>query len=241
MNCEQLRESLLAEPLGRPPQLSAHLASCLQCTAFAAELAAFETQLRRALEISVPPRALPALEALPATVTALQPIRARSVSPRAWLALAASVAAVAVLASTLLAIYPRQALAAAIVGHASHEPESWSVTAAAVPASALAYVLSRSGVRLAADTPQISYAHSCSFRGWVVPHLAVQTEQGPMIVMVLRHEHVARTTTIDEQGFRGVIVPAGVGAIAVLSNSATASAPLEAVAATVAAAVTFTD
>ena len=239
MNCDQLQERLLAVPTARDAEVTAHLAECAGCRAFVGELDGFEVLLRRALEVPVPPRAAPVPDAAPATVVPLPAVR-RSLHPARWFALAASVAAVAVLAAALLTFYPRAALSTALVGHMSHEPDSWAVTPVAVPDGALAYVLGRSGVRLAAGAAQISYAHSCWFRGWFVPHLVVQTGHGPMTVMVLRHEHVTAATPIDEGGYRGVIVPAGRGSIAVLSRSGAGPAEVDSVAARVAAAVTFT-
>jgi hypothetical protein len=63
----------------------------------------------------------------------------------------------------------------------------------------------------------VSYAQSCLFRGRHVPHLVVQTDMGPVTVMVLVHENVTAARTFDEGGYRGTIVPVpGHGSIAVL-------------------------
>ena len=82
----------------------------------------------------------------------------------------------------------------------------------------VAQVLARSGVRLAPDAGLVSYAHSCWFRGNYVPHLVFQTHAGPVTVMVLTDEHVARPVGFDEEGYGGVIVPADRGALAILSR-----------------------
>ena len=69
------------------------------------------------------------------------------------------------------------------------------------------------------DAGTVSYARSCRFRGRMVPHLVVQTEMGPVTVMVLVHESVAKPVPFDEQGYRGVIVPVpGHGSLAVLAR-----------------------
>jgi hypothetical protein len=44
----------------------------------------------------------------------------------------------------------------------------------------------------------------------------VQTDRGPVTVMVLRHERPAASVSFDEQGYSGRIVPAGPGSIAVI-------------------------
>jgi Protein of unknown function (DUF3379) len=86
-----------------------------------------------------------------------------------------------------------------------------------VPDPELNAVLRESKIRLASSAGPVSYANSCYFRGHDVPHLVVQTESGPVTVMVLVHEAVSRPMQFDELGFRGTIVPIpGHGSIAVL-------------------------
>ncbi|HXQ64284.1 MAG TPA: DUF3379 family protein [Steroidobacteraceae bacterium] len=239
MNCAGIREALDAQPVARPPVIAAHLATCPECARYAAELAAFDAKLRRALEIPVPERAAPAVDQAPVELDARRAVARRPPLRRGWLALAASAVLAVILVAAITTIYPRQALASAVVGHMSLEPDAWVVTDVKVPDAALTYVLHRSGVSLEPGVPQISYAHSCWFRGWYVPHLVVQTTAGPMTVMVLRHEHVARDTPIDEGGYRGVIVPAGRGALAILSRGSADAGAIDAVAARVAASVRF--
>ena len=242
MNCTELKEALSAEPAVRTPAINAHLASCPECSAFVRELDAFESRLKRALAIPVAPKALPTaaeLAAAPAaTVTALARPARRFGRP-AWFALAATGLIAALLVGALLTVYPRYALAGALVGHVADEPGSWAVTDVAVPDASLAYVLKRAGVALDPGGPRVTYAQSCTFRGWHVPHLVVQTNRGPMTVMPLRHEHVSRIMEIDSGGYRGVIVPAGSGALAVLTHGITDQAAIEAVAAQAVAAVHF--
>lgn len=228
MNCLDARRALGAGPGARTPELEAHLAECAGCAKYAAEMARLEATIKSALEVPVP-------------AAGARPRAAAARAPRArWYALAASVIGVAVLAATLWSVYPREALAAALVGHMPHEPGSRQRTDQPVPAAALAYVLQRSGVALAPDVPLVSYAQSCWFRGWFVPHLVVQTPDGPMTVMVLRHERVARTQLVDEGGYRVVIVPVARGAVAVLTEGPVDASRIQAVVARVAAAVSFT-
>jgi hypothetical protein len=88
-----------------------------------------------------------------------------------------------------------------------------------VPSAALQNVLRDTHMHLAAETGVVSYANSCGFRGHQVPHLVIQTESGPVTVMVLVHEHALKPVQFDEQGYRGVIVPvAGHGSLAVLTR-----------------------
>jgi hypothetical protein len=78
-------------------------------------------------------------------------------------------------------------------------------------------VLKNANMHLNAAAGLVSYASSCEFRGHVVPHLVVQSAEGPVTVMVLVHERLSKQVQFDEHGYRGVIVPvAGHGSIALL-------------------------
>ena len=160
---------------------------------------------------------------------------------RRWFALAAGGLIAAVIAAALFTAYPRESLAGALVGHMAHEPDSWTRSSAVGPGT-LAYVLGRAHVRLESDAPLVSYAQSCWFRGWFVPHLVVQTERGPVTVLVLTHERLAAKLTFDTGGYRRVIVPAARGALAVLArDAADGGADVDAVAARVTSAVRYLD
>ena len=101
----------------------------------------------------------------------------------------------------------------------AEEPGAWRSTDVPVPTPSLQAVLRDSHLRLAAGAGVVSYANSCGFRGHRVPHLVIQTEAGPVTVMVLVHERVPMSVQFDEQGYRGVIVPvAGHGSVAVLTR-----------------------
>jgi hypothetical protein len=221
MDCNTYRRALMADPHDPDPQLREHRASCPECNLFSERQLSFESRLERALRV---------------------PIRAESSRPpmraaayrRGWLAMAASVLLAVVVAGGLWLAVPHASLAADVATHMGGEPDSWRPTEA-VPASALEDVLRNTHLRLAAGTAVVSYAASCEFRGHHVPHLVVQTEAGPVTVMVLVHENVAKTVDFDEQGYRGVLVPvAGHGSLAVLTRgSATDIKSIEHIAARV--------
>jgi hypothetical protein len=140
---------------------------------------------------------------------------------KGWLAMAASVLMAVVVAGGLWLSAPGPSLAADVVTHMSEEPQAWRRTDVPVPSSMLEDVLRDSHLRLAtgAGAGIVSYANSCGFRGHRVPHLVIQTEAGPVTVMVLVHERVSQPVQFDEQGYRGVIVPvAGHGSLAVLTR-----------------------
>jgi Protein of unknown function (DUF3379) len=117
----------------------------------------------------------------------------------------------------LWVLRPTDTLARDVVAHVQAEPDSWLATRH-VSAQSIGKALHGSGVELDITSDKVSYAQSCWFRGHYVPHLVVQTAQGPVTVMILRHEQVSRRRTFREAGMSGVIVPDGSGSIAVLSK-----------------------
>jgi hypothetical protein len=218
MDCTRYRRSMMAEPHDPDPMLAEHRASCHDCTLFAERLLRFESRLERALRVAASGdserRVTPVRGTWP-------PSWRRQPNNKSWLALAASVLLAVVVAGGLWLSVPDRSLAADVVTHMKEEPQAWARTDVPVPRGALLDVLRDSHLRLAADAGVVSYASSCGFRGHRVPHLVMQTESGPVTVMVLVHEHASGSTQFDEQGYRGVIVPvAGHGSLAVLTRGA---------------------
>ncbi len=203
---DNYRAAILADPHRVDAELRAHREACPECRAYTEQLLKFESRLERALRVSMPSKA----DVLPFE-------RKRGHAPRRWMALAASVLLGAAIVGGVWLSLPQSSLAAAVVAHMAGEPEAWRRTDVAVPTPELAAVLKNSQLRLKPDAGIVSYASSCTFRGYKVPHLVVQTPSGPVTVMVLVHESVRRPTQFDSEGYRGTIVPVpGHGSIAVL-------------------------
>jgi hypothetical protein len=228
MDCAHYRRAMLADPHDPDPSLREHRENCHDCTVFSERLLRFESRLERALRVSVPSEVAPPSDVAPPP-NIVVPLLAKS--PRAalrspayrkgWLAMAASLLMALVVAGGLWLSAPGPSLAADVVTHMSEEPQAWRRTDVPVPNSMLEDVLRDSHLRLAtgAGAGIVSYANSCGFRGHQVPHLVIQTESGPVTVMVLVHERSSKPVQFDEQGYRGVIVPvAGHGSLAVLTR-----------------------
>jgi Protein of unknown function (DUF3379) len=212
MDHAQYRSAVLTDPNDPNPELRVHRQSCTECQVFTEKLLGFESRLTRALRIEVS-----------AEVVALKLRRDRFSGAR-FMALAASVLFGAVLVGTIWVAVPSRSLAAAVVAHMAGEPDAWR-TEAAVAAPELDAVLQDSKLKLMPQVGTVSYASSCAFRGHVVPHLVVQSDSGPVTVMVLVHEANAQPKKFDEHGYRGVIVPVqGHGALAILMQDPHADA-----------------
>jgi Protein of unknown function (DUF3379) len=214
IDCTQFRRAILADPRDPNPELKQHLESCSICPAYTERLLRFEGRFERALRVGVPQGGRP------------QPIAPRMRAPwrnlpmgGGWLAVTASVLFALVVGGGLWLAAPHPSLAADVVAHMAEEPQAWARTDVPVAASELAGVLRDSHMRLDPNAGMVSYAQSCLFRGHRVPHLVVQTEMGPVTVMVLVHESVTKPMPFDEEGYRGVIIPiSGHGSLAVLAR-----------------------
>ncbi len=213
MDCANYRRSVLADPRDENPQLRAHRESCTDCREYTLRLLRFEGRLERALRVTA--AAGPAMVVPLRRPETLDSVRRRR--RRGWLAMAASVLIAVVVAGGLWLGTSGPSLAADVVAHMAEEPGAWARTDVPVPAPDLALVLQNTHLRLKPDAMMVSYAASCLFRGHRVPHLVVQTSMGPVTVMVLVHQSVAKAVPFDEEGYRGVIVPVpGHGTLAVL-------------------------
>ena len=234
MDCNAYRRSVMADPRDADPGLREHLGSCHDCNLFTERLLSFESRLDRALHVAVP-----ADNVLPLRAKATPALRLPN--RRGWLAMAASVLMAVVIAGVLWVAGPGSSLAADVVTHMGGEPDAWG-TRTPVLDSELEAVLRDSHLRLSEGAGPVSYAASCEFRGHHVPHLVIQTESGPVTVMVLVHESVPKPMRFDEGGYRGVIVPvADHGSLAVLTRgSSTDIKVVEAIAARVQRSIVWT-
>jgi Protein of unknown function (DUF3379) len=202
MTCEEARLRIGAEPGTTSAALEEHLQSCAACTRFREEMRTLDADIGRALQR--PPQ-LPGRR-----------VQARPPVWRQW-ALAASVLLAVLGMLGVWLLRPSDTLASEVVAHVEAEPQSWLATQH-LSAQGIDAALRRSGVELAITSDTVTYARSCWFRGHYVPHLVVQTAHGPATVLILRHEQVRGSRSFHEDGMSGVIVPAGIGSIAVLAR-----------------------
>jgi len=205
LTCHEVRLAIGAEPQSLSGDVAAHLSTCAACSRFRDETLMLDRHLRAALELP------------------LTELRRPAVRPVRRYALAASVMLGLAIAGAMWIVLPQPALAGEVVEHVLHEPGSWD--GKAVAAGDVAAVLAAAGVEFDSTLP-IVYAAPCPFRGRRIAHLVVQTASGPMTVMLLPHESVSRRREFSEEGMRGVLLPAGAGAVAVLARDGEVPTPL---------------
>ena len=221
MRCEDVKLAIGATPDENTAELEAHLADCVECREFREQTLAMNERIRRALQL--PPPGLgggpAAVVGIGASAVVVHTAGRQVVLRRGW-ALAASVLLAMVAVALFWPAQSATALAGEVVQHLSGPAErgSWDNTAI-VEQGVLDKVLRQSGVSVALEPSQpIVYAHSCVLRGRSVPHLVIQTDIGPVTVLPMPGESLARRQTFNENGLSGVLLPQPGGAIAVLAR-----------------------
>ncbi len=210
MECREFRLSAGSDPQHLGPDAMVHRDGCPECAEFLRQTLELDERILAALRVPMPDRK--AAEVAPNIVAFPR------IERRRWIALAASIVGGVLVGSLLWVAEPRTSLAEDVVQHMAHEPGAMVATSVPVDEAKVAAVLAADGIRLRPDAGMVSYAQTCPFRGRKVPHLVVQTDAGPVTVMVLRHEKVSAPMNFNEGGYSGTIVPAGPGSIAVIGH-----------------------
>ena len=228
MNCLEFRRHVGAEPSSALAAVAAHREECAACAGFQDEMQALDRLLAKAMRVDLVSGTRDALVSgmRAATASAAAAVgrvpdtaqgRHGAVRPRRWLAMAASLVAGVLVATTLWLSYPGPTLAAEVIGHVVSDPGAL-VAVEPLPEQAVTEVLQPSHVRLRADMGTVTFAMRCEFEGHVVPHLVVQTDRGPVTVLLLLHRSVGAATRIEEGGYSAVVLPAPRGSIAIVGR-----------------------
>ena len=219
MDCLEFRRTLGADPGAQLPDLRAHESQCTACGRYAVQLRELDVLIGRALRVDV--------EQALKLVRAPQPVASAKPDRRyAWLGLAAGIVLALSVWLGTERFTPASALPGYVVAHAHHEPQAMVVSASRVSDETLLSVVKPNLARIQGDFGHVSYAKSCWFRGRWVPHLVIQRDSGPVMVLLLRDEQVGEALSIDADGFSGSIVPVGQGSIAIVGHS---GAPMKSV------------
>ena len=231
MQCTLFRQIVGAEPAHESAEVAAHRAECSECAEYARQMQHLDGLLKRALEIPTP-------QGSPVVVP-LRPAASRQRwSDQRWYAMAAGVfMTVAIGLVVWLAAGTSPLEAADLIAHIEHERAALQVTDRRVDQDHVVGVLNRAGVSLDPMAADVSFASTCPVHGERVPHLVVQTASGPVTVIVLPKEHIEAARNFDEQGYKGVLVPSGPGAVAVIAQD---NATVQDAAARVMAAIRWT-
>jgi hypothetical protein len=213
MNCLEFRRAAGADPQHLTREARVHASECPACARYLAEVLDLDARIARALAVPVP------------DARASSTVKRSGQMRRRVFALAASVLVAIGIGVTGWLVLAPSSLAADVVQHMRDEPQSWSSHTPASEA-ALEAAMRRGGARFATLPGRIMYVQSCWFRGHYVPHLVLETDTGPVTLLLLRHESVKTRKDFDEEGYQGVLIPVGAGSIAVLTHGTPLSADL---------------
>jgi len=214
MSCKEIQQAFAAVP-GFHDE-SGHVEGCASCQAFAADMAALDQRLERAMEISVPQLRMPDLPDIDVSTVASLP-RRRHVSKTTWFAVAATVALAAFLGFQVsIPGDSGQSLEQQLLAHLDHEPGALVVSSTPVSEQRLAAKVPASIAIMNHDMGLITYAQSCDINGNSVPHLVIQGAKGPVTILLMPEEKVSEATSFEGENTKGVIIPVGNGSIAVI-------------------------
>ena len=207
MQCEEFRVAVGAEPMTLCTDIAAHASTCPECADYRRRFQALDRAMLAALHTQA--------DELPRSVRLRSPV-----DRPVWRVAAGLVLSIAVGAAIWMSS-PRSSFADDVIAHAQQETGSLVHTLDVVPEAELAALLEREGLHLRPGVMRISYAQPCRFHGAFAPHLVVQTDRGPVTVLILPHER-ARTTVerIHMSEFDGVIVPAARGVLVAIGRGA---------------------
>ena len=216
MNCEEYRQALTADPAWTGG--AGHVAECDACQAFARKVQSLNLDIARALQIEVPPLALPDLPAIDDTNVMRIPSRRRSRAPY-WFAIAATVVLATSIGLRMSGMFETyETLEEEVLAHLDHEPAALRVTDEPVSDERLQRALPAAVAVFDRSEALITYANPCVINGHKVPHLVIQGQYGPVTILLMPEEPVAEARTLDGENVHGVIVPVGDGSIAIIGS-----------------------
>jgi hypothetical protein len=223
MDCLEFRRLLGSDPHVGAADARAHMATCSDCAALAADAQAFEARLSAALAVPVPEGlAGRILAARPeATVEPFQPRRRL-----AWIALAAA-------ASVLLAVgvaRHRQStsLRAMVAAHVTAPDEHAALAMVApVPQAEVEQAFADRGVKLADVPPEVAYVAECGIGRWRSVHMVSAGADGPVSVVYIPRDRAEKATAFHRAGLVAREVPMGDGTLFMLAASDTRFDALE--------------
>jgi hypothetical protein len=222
MECDVFKRRICEDPSVTDPDFRDHEESCKRCAAFAQRVRSTESLIRDALRFDVAGARESAARHSARVAQETRAVR--------WASMAAAFVAAAGIWLMLEARYPlsTEELAAEVLQHWDHEPYSWTVNDA-VPHSRLHRVLGGKATIDLTSIGTISYARVCRVAGQWMPHLVLQTADGPVMILLVPEQQVAERVPLrlPEEGLGGMLRPLGNGSIAIIGDDSRSLVPVE--------------
>ena len=215
MQCLEFRRRILTEPNCVDGDTTAHAAECPACRRFAERQQAFERELKVACTVEVP-------EGLCHRVLLQQRLVHRRRLRRIWQAvLVAASLLLAVSASVL--VMPAgltghvDQLGVAAIEHVAAEPDLLA-HAEPVPLGLVNAALMPIGARFVDRIGEVRYAGPCAFKNHMGGHLVLGGTTGPVTILLLPKEPLAKPVTVRKLGWQGMVLPASRGSVALIAR-----------------------
>lgn len=211
MNCMDFRRAILVDPRAASDDAQQHSRGCAACVDFRARAAALDAEIAAALDVPVPAgleeRILQAAHS------------GRRDSRRRFLAMAASLAGVAVVGAGALVARRDDPMALAGIDFVVEEEANAILTAKAADPAELVRAVQTLGLDLPSQLGEVRYIGTCPFQGTIAHHVIVTTPQGKATLLLLPDKPIERRGVASARGLRSVIKPAGRGSAAIISES----------------------
>lgn len=208
MNCFEFRRHLATDPRSQDTELLRHEQECAACAGFAAEQARFEDHLGEALRVEVP-AGLHARLVLNQSLHQSRRIRT--------LAIAATVLLTVALAGGWWLRPLNPPLDRTVIAHIEEERDLLALRDR-VPDARVAQLSQAVGMPLQGSVGEVRHAGICIIGKHHGGHLVLAGTKGPVTVLLLPGESIARRKSFEGGGFEGILVPTGYGGMAIVGQ-----------------------
>ncbi|HEU4665521.1 MAG TPA: DUF3379 family protein [Dokdonella sp.] len=223
MDCLEFRRRLGSDPGVVDAQARAHMASCTECAALAAEARAFEARLSAALAVEVPDGLVERILDVQRrrTVVPFQPRRRLG-----WIALAA--AASVLLAFGVVRLRQATGMRAMVAAHVTAPDEHAALAMVTpVPQALVERAFADRGVKLADVPPEVAYVAECPIGRWRSVHMVSAGAGGPVSVVYIVRDRSSKASSFRRAGLVAREVPMADGTLFMLAETDTRFDALE--------------
>jgi hypothetical protein len=248
MNCKELEQKLVADPQRLNDAERAHVANCSNCTTLHDEMLQFDQTLQQTAAIDVPAGlaeqiiarqlaeeeldvalresvAVKVPEGLADRIIARQQTAAgvtpsivrRSTWYSAYAMAASIILAFGVFLGVNLGHQEGDQIGSRVVQHMRMEPRALNVSHT-VEQQRVNELFSQVGIRLNGTLQNVQFADNCALKKAPGVHLVLQSENGPVTVMIVPDVQLTEREIVKEGNFRGVVIPTQRGAMAIVGE-----------------------
>ncbi len=221
-NCTHARRALLSDPGHIADDIQQHLQACHRCTQFAHELSCLDTDIQTGLNIKVPDK-------LADRILLAKGVRQSRHSNRlgVWLkGVAASAALLMTSIGSYLYLSAPLLVEEIALAHVRDELHHL-IDKDNIELAQLNNLLEPLNIRMRNTSHTINYAGSCKIHGSAGVHVVLQGERAPVTLLFMPGEHIKARKTIEDNSFKGVVLPLAQGSLAIVADKQETLEPYE--------------